>query len=1046
MAPFRLVRRLPVVALSLMAALFLMAAIQSSAQVCTTSITGKVYSPNGPTGGDPIPNILVFVEDPSSPLPTFQQGVSGGCSEQDSLIPKSNMGSATTDATGSFTITDPRLATVNPFTVVIQAGKWRRQYTMTTNPTACTTTTLPAMSMPAAQGPGADLPHIAISTGEADSIECIFNQIGIAKSEFTLPGGTGSINLYEGFEDGGQYSPDSTGTGGANPTPSETVLESSLTNLANYDLVIFGCQGNASEPETAMNGAESNLVSYANEGGRVFATHYGYNWFYETQPFDTAAVWTPNAPTIGSPTQVATIDQTYPEGLILAQWLQNVGGSYNNTLGQVELTNVKSDTSKVINPPAQSWVNLNDTGQSMQFTFDTPIASTSSTVPTVTMTFTNQVPSFLLGDSQDGVVINVSDSGGDADSSLSLALTLPAGASAVSLAGTNANTGWACNINTPTAPVCNRTTALAAGTSDPLQLYVSVSTYAQLGDATISAALSGGGLSGTGQCGRVLFNDYHVESSAPKAAYPSQCTTGPMSAQEKFLEFALYNLTNFIAPVTSDTIDIQSPTTTTLTNPNPSIFYGQTIAENSVEEVTGLMGSTPVGVDGGNLNFYIDSVLVCTLPANAPGTCPPPAGQGYNAGAHTMYSAYAGDTDFHASTSAAQTVTVMPDLTSTSLAPSPSSASFGQAVTLAATVADAYATVTGTVAFFDNNGAPIGTAPVGGGGIATLVTSSLQPGVHSLTACMVASQNYSASCSMIATVIVNLPVAPAPTVTLISSTPDPSVVGQAVTFSATVATTGPFPATPAGSLTFYDGTNALGSVLTLDATGSSQFTTSSLTVGKHTITASYAGTATTAASVSAPLIQIVNTSLISAGTGFLMQVSPTTFTVGAGSSVVLSVLITELNDFQQPVNLTCAGLPAEATCTFGTAQIPATGGSTQLLITPAAPHLCSTNTPLFVAGDGGFAFPWISVSALGLFLVRKRRRLFQGMALAALLGLLPALSGCGSGNCTDFGVKPGTYTFTVTGTSVPSASPVVTTPTASPVTQTQSMTMNVTIQ
>jgi len=78
--------------------------------------------------------------------------------------------------------------------------------------------------------------------------------------------------------------------------------------------------------------------------------------------------------------------------------------------------------------------------------------------------------------------------------------------------------------------------------------------------------------------------------------------------------------------------------------------------------------------------------------------------------------------------------------------------------------------------------------------------------------------------------------------------------------------------------------------------------------------------------------------------------------------------------------------------------------------------------------------------------VRKRRRLFQGMALAALLGLLPALSGCGNGNCTDFGVKPGTYTFTVTGTSVPSASPVVTTPTASPVTQTQSMTMNVTIQ
>jgi hypothetical protein len=60
----------------------------------------------------------------------------------------------------------------------------------------------------------------------------------------------------------------------------------------------------------------------------------------------------------------------------------------------------------------------------------------------------------------------------------------------------------------------------------------------------------------------------------------------------------------------------------------------------------------------------------------------------------------------------------------------------------------------------------------------------------------------------------------------------------------------------------------------------------------------------------------------------------------------------------------------------------------------------------------------------------------QGLAVAAALLLLPALQGCGTGNCTDFGLKPGTYTFTVQGTST--GSPVTT--------RTQAMTMTVTIQ
>lgn len=1016
---------------------FLAVCNSASAQTCTTSITGKVYSPNGPTTGDPIPNILVFVVDPSSPIPAFQKGVSGGCAEQDNLVPKNTIGSATTDATGTFTISNPRLATVSPFTVVIQAGKWRRQYTNFANPTACAPTTLPPMSMPASQADG-DLPHIAISTGAADSIECIFNQIGIQTSEFTLASGSGSINLYEGDKSGGQYSPDSTGPNGSNPTPNETVLESSFSSLETYDVVIFGCQGNPTEPETTPTN-QQNIVDFTNEGGRVFATHFGYTWFDNIYPFDTTAVWAGNSPSIGGSTQVATIDQSYPEGLILAQWLQNVGGSYANTIGQVELTNVKFDTTAVNNPPAQSWVNLNESGVSMQFTFDTPIGS--ATTPTVALKFTNSVKSFVLGDTADSITINVSNTSAvDADSSLTLALTLPAGLSVVSLAGSNAGTGWVCNTSFVS---CSRTAALVAGTSDPLQLVVGVSDYAQLGNTVISAALSGGGLSGTNQCGRVLFNDYHVENTSEEVPYPTLkgCNSTPLTPQEKFLEFALYNLTNFVAPVTSDIIDIQSSTTTTLTgNLASPIYYGQTIAYDAIVEVAGL-GS--IGVDGGNLDILIDGQIVCTLPADTTTQCPPQTGQGYSAGLHIVQFRYEGDTDFAGSSSMPYSVEVLADPTTTQLTALPSSTALNQPVVLTATVLDIYTTVTGTVNFYDGT-ALLGSGIVGAGNVAQLTTTALLLGLHSLKACMVTSLNYIGVCSPAVGVVITLPVTPVSTVTLIASNANPSVVGQAVTFTGSVSTTDAFISIPAGTITFYDGSQSLGSQ-TLDSTGAAQITTSSLAPGAHTITAGYAGTATTAASTSGLLMQQVNTPLISAGPGFLLTVNPASITVGAGANILVGVTVTELNNFEQPVNLSCSGLPAETACTFANPQIPYVGGTTQLLLSPSAAHPCNSNTPLFIAGNGGFVLVWFGTAGLGLLLVRKRRRVFQGMALIALLGLLPALSGCGTGNCTDFGVRPGTYSFTVVGTSVPSGSPIASSSTTSPVVQTQGMTMTVTI-
>lgn len=74
-----------------------------------------------------------------------------------------------------------------------------------------------------------------------------------------------------------------------------------------------------------------------------------------------------------------------------------------------------------------------------------------------------------------------------------------------------------------------------------------------------------------------------------------------------------------------------------------------------------------------------------------------------------------------------------------------------------------------------------------------------------------------------------------PTTTTLSSSTNPSLFGQSVTFTATVSSkTGD---TPTGTATFSDGPTNLGTVAL--TSGEASFTTSSLSIGSHSITAQY---------------------------------------------------------------------------------------------------------------------------------------------------------------------------------------------------------------
>ena len=120
-------------------------------------------------------------------------------------------------------------------------------------------------------------------------------------------------------------------------------------------------------------------------------------------------------------------------------------------------------------------------------------------------------------------------------------------------------------------------------------------------------------------------------------------------------------------------------------------------------------------------------------------------------GTHNVNASYSGDTNFSASTSTTIPLTATQAATAVALTANPSSSTYGQQVTLTATLSSTppfpvgSLTPTGTVTFF-SNGAQIGTGTVTSG-VATLNTTSLSAGTDSLMASYAGDANFVASTS-----------------------------------------------------------------------------------------------------------------------------------------------------------------------------------------------------------------------------------------------------------------------------------------------------------
>jgi hypothetical protein len=338
-----------------------------------TTLTGTVFAPNGTL---PLYGIQVYVplNDPGTPTDTLE------CDRCSASLPGGAVAQTTSGEDGKFRLENVPVGDNIP--LVIKSGKWQRKITIprveqcVDSPLAATDTSLPKTK---AEG---NIPKIAITTGDADALECLIRKLGL-EQEMSVGGGAGRVHLFAG--DGANK------IGGTN-MPSVQTLWDTDAHLKAYDIVILSCEGGqiASGTPKTQNNLDA-MKAYADAGGRVFASHWHNIWIggnfrdQGVNPTLKPAVWdsivTTWAPGDGTPADPVSIDEvSNPKGTAFANWMVNVGGTgpttqpNATTRGQVTLQAAgRRMTARVLDlAKAERWVYNPPNGAPQNFQFTTP--------------------------------------------------------------------------------------------------------------------------------------------------------------------------------------------------------------------------------------------------------------------------------------------------------------------------------------------------------------------------------------------------------------------------------------------------------------------------------------------------------------------------------------------------------------------------------------------------------------------------------------------------------------------------------------------------
>jgi hypothetical protein len=380
--------------------------------------------------------------------------------------------------------------------------------------------------------------------------------------------------------------------------------------------------------------------------------------------------------------------------------------------------------------------------------------------------------------------------------------------------------------------------------------------------ATVTAP-NGGGIA---LDGNVTFTD-------AQAVFPANTVALTGSGVETYTTAAMVQGINAITatytPATTPQIqgstatlnqDVVGTDTLTLTSaPNPSnygstVTFSVSIPNSGTTPATGKVNIvlTPVGA---TTPTYPLTITLAGNPAAGTATISTLPVGSYNATA-----TYAGDNNYGAaaaSLAAPQVVNQVTATTTVVAAANPGLA--GKPDVITATVAGpagSTITPTGTVTFtYTLNGT---TTTLGTGaitlvkGVAT-VTANLPPGTYPIVATYSGDTDDAAGTPGTLSLVINAAV----TTTTVTATPSPAIVGQTITFAATVTSTGVMPTgTVAFTATGGGVTITLPSGI-LNASGQTSVTSSTLAAGTYTITATYSGDTDNGAGTPATTTEVV---------------------------------------------------------------------------------------------------------------------------------------------------------------------------------------------
>jgi hypothetical protein len=343
-----------------------------------------------------------------------------------------------------------------------------------------------------------------------------------------------------------------------------------------------------------------------------------------------------------------------------------------------------------------------------------------------------------------------------------------------------------------------------------------------------------------------------------------------------------------------------STTTALASSANPSAF-GQSVTFTAT--VTKQFGN---GTPTGTITFTYGSTTLCNTVTLVGGvaTC---AYSALPVGSDIVTATYSGDANF-APSSSTVSQTVNQANTTLTLTSSVNPSGLDQPVIFTATITPQYGgQATGTVTFKDG-ATTLGNVVVSGNA-ASLTTSGLAMGTHSITAVYSGDSNFTGSTSN----TVSQAVTKATSTTSLLSSINPSVQGKSVTFTATVSS---LAGTPTGKVQFLNGTKVL-ATLTLTS-GSAKYTTSKLPPGSNIITAVYEGDSKNNGSTSAPVNQFV---LAATTTTLKSSANPSVY----GQTVVFTAKVTssigappdgETITFKQGGTVLGTGTLSDGTATF----------------------------------------------------------------------------------------------------------------------------------